>query len=142
MGLLILIGIAGVVVKSVKKPDGQPVEDIAKTGSATGVPKAEGGSTNPATSNSLAPPPRLKQVGELVLSTRTPIISGASAWVEVNGKKATSWAVGTSQVSLTLASGEHKVGVISVYRGVRRVIYDSRLSIPSGGDSLRIDVGP
>jgi hypothetical protein len=78
----------------------------------------------------VAPPPRAKLVfGTLRLVTSVAVKEGVEAWVEIEGKKEKVWKPGTFQVELKLIPGEYKVKVIAIYKGVRRIIYESDAEI-------------
>ncbi|HEX5270334.1 MAG TPA: hypothetical protein VFW33_07605 [Gemmataceae bacterium] len=81
------------------------------------------------------------KTGTLLLRTRVPVIEGAQAWVEVDGRRAAEWPVGSSEVRLALAAGSCRVTVLSIYRGVRRTIFDRPVTV-AADDVTAIDVGP
>jgi hypothetical protein len=81
-------------------------------------------------------------MGDLVLRTSRPIIKGVNAWVEIDGQRRTSWAVGDTQVQIALATGTYRVTVYSIYQGAMKTIYNNNKVTVTGGDTLTIDVGP
>jgi len=99
----------------------------------------------------VAPPPGTKapvdrhppqpREGVLILTTKVPIIKGAEAWVEVDEKRVAEWKVGTTELHLTLTAGTYRVAVYSIYRKMRRTIFDKEITVPPDATST-VDVGP
>lgn len=79
--------------------------------------------------------------GTLILRSGTKIRDGVDAWVEIDGKRVTGWAVGTSEVEIPVPAGNHRVSVLSVYQKKRSVVFDQMCTIPPS-ERTTIQVAP
>jgi hypothetical protein len=67
--------------------------------------------------------------GVLLLRIGTPLLDGVDAWVEIDGKRAANWKVKTTELKLPLPAGTYQVAVRSIYEGVKRTFFDSKVTI-------------
>jgi hypothetical protein len=67
--------------------------------------------------------------GILLLKAHGAVKAGVQAWVEVDGKRVADWPVGTIEQRLTLAAGQYRVAVYSIYEKVRRTIYEGLVTV-------------
>ena len=79
--------------------------------------------------------------GILALSTKTPVMKGVDAWVEIDGKRSAEWKVGTDRLELELAPGTYRVSVHSNYRGMHRRIFDKSIEV-ARDRTKTVNVGP
>ena len=89
----------------------------------------KGGTTpTPATKKSVTPPAK-EEYGQLTLTSARAILRGVEAWVEVDGKRAADWKVGTTQVTVRVTAGTHTIRVLSLYQKTQLVIFDQQVEI-------------
>ena len=86
------------------------------------------------------PPKPAKQAdGVLMLETKRPVLKGVAAWVEIDGQRKADWKVGTTELRLFLPAGRYRVTVYSIYRRVKRTIYDQQVTV-IGNETATVNV--
>lgn len=130
--MLILLGVIGYMLHNrqgdVRQPEAdQPVARMPDPKSRPGEPVA------PATRTPLEVAPLPREVdtrGTLILKHTIPIVKDADVWVEIDGQRVADWLAGTKEVRILVEPGPRRVCVISIYRGVRQIVFDEQVTIP------------